>query len=168
MDTETRNYNKSEEVRTNPSLGKDLAYKSGYFFEYLDEKAAEIGEEEIREVLDQFKNKFKQIKQSNVGEKILVALRRIQLFYKMLTAWWTDNFSLPWRTVASLTVALLYFINPVDFIPDFFTGIGLTDDAALISLCWFLLEADLKRYLRAANLDPQKYNLPADTKSTDK
>lgn len=144
-------------------IHREVAHKSGYFFEYLNEKADQIGEDEIKKVLDQFEEKVQDIKRSGVGEQVLVALQRGELFYRMLQDWWADNFSLPWRTVAAVTVALLYLINPFDLVPDFFVGIGLTDDAAMISLCWYLVEMDLRRYLSYAQLDGGPYNLSPET-----
>ena len=39
----------------------------------------------------------------------------------------------PTATKAMLMAALAYFVLPVDFIPDWFVGIGYTDDAAVIA-----------------------------------
>lgn len=39
----------------------------------------------------------------------------------------------PWRTKAILLAALAYFVVPTDVLPDWFAGIGFTDDAAVIA-----------------------------------
>ena len=40
----------------------------------------------------------------------------------------------PSRVKAILFAALAYFVMPFDLIPDFFAGIGYTDDAAVLAL----------------------------------
>jgi uncharacterized membrane protein YkvA (DUF1232 family) len=42
----------------------------------------------------------------------------------------------PWTTVLTATAAIVYFVVPTDFIPDFIAGLGLLDDAAV--LAWTL------------------------------
>jgi uncharacterized membrane protein YkvA (DUF1232 family) len=39
----------------------------------------------------------------------------------------------PWLTVLTATAAIVYFVTPVDFIPDFIAGLGLLDDAAVLT-----------------------------------
>lgn len=38
-----------------------------------------------------------------------------------------------YRFLIILTAAILYFINPIDLIPDFVVGLGLTDDLAILT-----------------------------------
>jgi uncharacterized membrane protein YkvA (DUF1232 family) len=44
--------------------------------------------------------------------------------------------TVPWRTILVATAAIVYFVSPIDFIPDFLAGIGLVDDMAV--LAWTL------------------------------
>ncbi len=39
---------------------------------------------------------------------------------------------LPWKSLVSVVAVLLYFVSPIDFIPDFLPVIGITDDVALV------------------------------------
>ncbi len=43
--------------------------------------------------------------------------------------------------------ALLYFITPIDAIPDFIPGIGLMDDASILLLIYKRLSKDIDAYL---------------------
>ncbi len=53
----------------------------------------------------------------------------------------------PWFTIASMTLALLYVLNPLDIIPDFIPGVGYIDDLAVLSIAMGWVETDLHKYL---------------------
>ena len=38
---------------------------------------------------------------------------------------------IPWKTLIRIIAVLIYFVSPLDFLPDFLPFIGLTDDIAL-------------------------------------
>ncbi len=40
--------------------------------------------------------------------------------------------AVPWKTMALIVGAILYFIDPIDFIPDFIPVTGLTDDLGIL------------------------------------
>ena len=52
--------------------------------------------------------------------------------------------------------ALLYVVSPLDVIPDFLTGIGLLDDAALITYALHLTDKELQRYFTWRKLSTKK------------
>ncbi len=53
---------------------------------------------------------------------------------------------IPYHTVSLLAVAVFYLLAPVDFIPDFIPGIGLSDDALVMELAFEMATAGLERY----------------------
>ncbi|MDX1462027.1 MAG: YkvA family protein [Marinirhabdus sp.] len=55
--------------------------------------------------------------------------------------------NIPWFTIATIAVVLLYALNPMDIIPDFIPGVGYIDDIAVLSLGVGWIESDLHRYL---------------------
>jgi uncharacterized membrane protein YkvA (DUF1232 family) len=56
----------------------------------------------------------------------------------------------PTATKAMLMAALAYFVLPTDLIPDWFVGIGYTDDAAVIALAITLAGRAIRDSHRAA------------------
>lgn len=54
----------------------------------------------------------------------------------------------PGRMIASLAGALIYFISPIDLVPDCIPGLGFLDDAAILAAVFKLSEADLNFYRR--------------------
>jgi|GEM_PF-203432 len=52
----------------------------------------------------------------------------------------------PIATMTVLLAAIVYFVSPIDFIPDVIPGIGLLDDAAVIALALRIAGGDLDKY----------------------
>lgn len=55
---------------------------------------------------------------------------------------------IPIGSMIAITAALLYFVSHIDFIPDALPVIGYFDDAAVLAVCWKLVESDVKEYLQ--------------------
>lgn len=53
---------------------------------------------------------------------------------------------LPIGTIMLIAGALLYFLSPIDFIPDSIPGIGYVDDAAVVLACLKLVQSDVDEY----------------------
>lgn len=56
----------------------------------------------------------------------------------------------PSRTRGILFAALAYFILPVDVVPDFLAGFGLTDDIAILTAAFTAIRGDIKESHRIA------------------
>ena len=52
----------------------------------------------------------------------------------------------PERTILTAAFALLYLLDPIDLIPDFVPGLGLMDDAAVLTLVVKAIQSDLQNY----------------------
>lgn len=69
------------------------------------------------------------------------------LLIRLLRAWKHGAYrGLSVRTLAACAVSLLYVLSPVDVIPDFIPGIGLIDDAAVVTLLLHSLAEDLAAF----------------------
>jgi uncharacterized membrane protein YkvA (DUF1232 family) len=73
---------------------------------------------------------------------------------------------IPYYTVALLAAALYYFVAPVDVIPDFLPGVGMSDDALVIELAVGLGAAGVERYLVWKGLDAAVLPAPAIVRPT--
>ena len=54
----------------------------------------------------------------------------------------------PWRSVVYALGALLYFVSPVDLVPDFIPFFGFTDDVAVVFAVLSAVRKDLTRFER--------------------
>lgn len=53
---------------------------------------------------------------------------------------------LPLGSLIAIVSALLYFLSPVDLIPDLIPVAGYADDAAVLAACLTLVSSDVKEY----------------------
>lgn len=73
---------------------------------------------------------------------------RLQLFFEVIKAWLTGEYKqIPYLSIASIVGALIYFVSPMDFIPDFLFTFGLLDDAAVIAFIAKQVNKDLDEYV---------------------
>lgn len=51
---------------------------------------------------------------------------------RMAKAWALHEYrAVPWKSLVYVVGAIIYFVNPIDVIPDFLVGIGFVDDIAV-------------------------------------
>jgi uncharacterized membrane protein YkvA (DUF1232 family) len=66
---------------------------------------------------------------------------------KMLRAWVRGEYrQVPWRVIVSGMAGLIYFVNPLDLIPDFIAGAGLFDDITVLGMVFAAIKADLEKF----------------------
>lgn len=71
----------------------------------------------------------------------------VALLLRMLRAYVNGTYpDLPWPTVVSIVGALLYFVTPIDLIPDVIAGAGLLDDAAVLAWTVRWIRRDLREF----------------------
>jgi uncharacterized membrane protein YkvA (DUF1232 family) len=54
--------------------------------------------------------------------------------------------NVPTKTILLVVAALLYFLSPLDAIPDFLGAIGFTDDAAVVLFVLSAIENEISHY----------------------
>ena len=55
--------------------------------------------------------------------------------------------AVPWKSLFLIVAAILYFINPIDVIPDLLPLIGLSDDFAVLFIVYKSLGNDIDKFL---------------------
>lgn len=79
---------------------------------------------------------------ARVADDLLVMLR-------LARAWARREYqAVPWRIVLCSVAALIYFVNPVDLIPDVLAGLGFVDDAAVIGAVVHSIQGELNAFRR--------------------
>ena len=66
---------------------------------------------------------------------------------RMARAWSERRYTrMPWRVLFYTLGGLLYFLNPLDLIPDFIAGLGFVDDAAVMAGVVGALQQEIERF----------------------
>ena len=66
---------------------------------------------------------------------------------RLLRAWAKGQYKVvPWKTIVLALVAVIYFVDPFDLIPDFVPLVGYVDDAGVIGFVLRSIGKDLKRF----------------------
>lgn len=103
--------------------------------EYLNDTS------KLEQLLLRIEEKLKAI--PKIGEK----LSEIPVFVMMIRSYIKKEYTeIPIGTLIAIIAALLYFISPVDLIPDVIPGAGYIDDAAVVGACLLLVESDVLEY----------------------
>ena len=53
---------------------------------------------------------------------------------------------IPIGSIVAVISALLYFVSPIDIIPDNIPGVGYIDDAVVVAVCLKMVDSDLQEY----------------------
>lgn len=113
--------------------------------DYVEEKVTKIKDEDVEIVMDNEEAISKKLSNASPLRKY-AELGKIM--FAMLKDVKNGNYpNVPWFTIASIAVALLYVFNPFDLVPDFIPGIGYIDDLAILSISMGWIETDLHKYL---------------------
>lgn len=91
--------------------------------------------------------------------RLIFLLRQIGLFFRVLRDSVQRRYKLPWKLLAAVVVAFLYFINPFDLVPDWIPFLGYVDDAVALALCWKLIKLELLDYCAFFGLDPKRFGI---------
>lgn len=97
-------------------------------------------------LINNAKEKLKNLDDSRHNLKNIV--RYVTVFVRMLKDYASGRYPrLPWKSLLTIIGSILYFINPLDIIPDFIPGIGLIDDLTLLAWVYKNIERDVENYL---------------------
>lgn len=72
---------------------------------------------------------------------------KLQLLLQLVTAWRKGEYrKIPTGSLLTILASILYFVSPIDLIPDFLAGIGILDDAAVLAFVYKQISADLEKF----------------------
>lgn len=86
--------------------------------------------------------------------------RRGILTVKFAFAALTGRARVSFSTLLMALFGAIYFVSPVDVIPDVLPVIGWVDDGIILAWLWRALQEDLSRFAAARGLDLRRYRLP--------
>lgn len=118
------------------------------FFERAKQKASSIAgdKEKISDLLTDSKEKlhnlsFENSKISKLGTNLRTILRMVQAYAN------GSYRELPWKTLLAFLGGIIYFLMPVDLVPDFIPFTGLLDDFTVIMFITGAFQQDIEQFL---------------------
>lgn len=99
--------------------------------------------DKLERFLQRLENKLKTIPLA--GEKLSHIPVMVSLVKSYIKKEYTD---IPIGTIIAVISALVYFLSPIDLVPDSIPILGYFDDAAVVAACWALVESDIGEYIR--------------------
>ncbi len=124
-----------------------------------------LSEKQKKEAKKQFENTIKEINQGDVIEASKDGLIKIKELEskipKLLKDTWEDikmmiymitdyikgdYKKVNWKTIATIAGAIIYFLAPLDLIPDFIPIVGYLDDLTVIKIALNMVKKDFDEY----------------------
>lgn len=121
------------------------------FTDELARKELEKGYEKAEETLnddDKMERLFQRLEKKLknipvIGEK----MADIPIMASLVRCYWKKEYTdVPIGSIIAIISALIYFVSPIDILPDSIPVIGYFDDAAVVATCWKLVESDVVEY----------------------
>ncbi len=97
----------------------------------------------LQGLLDRAKRKARaqQRRLAEVWDALMAAMRLLRAYAR------GDYRDIPWSSLLSIIATVIYFVTPLDLIPDFLLAFGLLDDVALIGWVLTSLKGDIDRFV---------------------
>lgn len=81
------------------------------------------------------------------GKNIGLFREQLSIVTRLLKAYASGEYrQLPWKTLIRVIAVLIYFVSPIDILPDFLPIVGLTDDIALMLWLFSGIKDDIEKF----------------------
>lgn len=121
---------------------KNKEYEKGY---KKYESKANVYFEDKDKAEDLLKNAMK--KANDTKGTLEDVWEKLQLLFEIIRAWIKGEYKeIPKGSIIMIIAAILYFVSPIDIIPDWILGIGLIDDVAVIAFVYKQVSSDLEKF----------------------
>ena len=112
----------------------------------FEKMTADISSADIKKAINKGSQKMGKLAE-NMPSILSSMWGDLTLMFSLIKDYYAGNYTcVPWKVIASVTAALLYFISPIDVIPDFIPVIGYLDDLYVIKLAFDFSQEDLEKY----------------------
>ncbi len=98
-------------------------------------------EDKLEDFVQRLERKLKAV--PYIGERIAWIPTLISLVRSYVKKEYTK---IPFASIISILAALIYFVSPIDLLPDFIPGIGYIDDVAVLMLVMHMVKDDVDEY----------------------
>ena len=113
---------------------------------YVNKKIGKTKKEDLGNAIEKEREIYEKAEKLDPA-KYSGLIGQVRLFLSLIKDYWNKKYTdIPWVSIAAAVFSLLYFLNPIDLIPDFILGWGYLDDASVFSIVVAAISDDLKKY----------------------
>jgi uncharacterized membrane protein YkvA (DUF1232 family) len=124
--------------------------------ERVKREAAKVTEDDARRLVGRQRELDEKFKK--VPDKLKKVVNQVKLLYELVRSYIDGSYrEVPWISIATAVAAVVYFLAPIDLLPDMIPGIGYIDDIVVIRFALMALGSDLRTYCEAKGYDVTKY-----------
>ena len=109
---------------------------------------SEVGPKDIERASTEAGRKIHGMESKGIPSVLVNLWQDLKTLYGMLSDSITGRYRIPVRTLGAVVFTLLYFVNPLDLLPDFIPVVGYIDDALILKICFDFIAKDLEEYKR--------------------
>ena len=113
--------------------------------EQFEQETENMDQDKVREAFNDAYAKIEDMG-GNIPKSLEKLWDNITTMVDLLGDWASGEYRAPWNTIAAVAAALIYFVCPIDLIPDFIPVFGYMDDAAVITYALSLMAEDIEEY----------------------
>jgi uncharacterized membrane protein YkvA (DUF1232 family) len=90
--------------------------------------------------------KLREVNWQNVNAG--TAKEKLFVLGRLIKAYATGEYrEIPWKTMLLIVAAVIYFINPLDLLPDLIPVAGLTDDFGILIWVYTSLQTEIDKFI---------------------
>ncbi|MEO8665082.1 MAG: YkvA family protein [Ignavibacteria bacterium] len=136
---------------------KNNNYNGQEIFEEVEIESSMIDKDDLNEIISEEKKIIKKSSRLDLN-RFDKFIKQIKLVLSLLRDFKNKSYTdIPWRSIALISAAILYFVNPFDVIPDILPVFGFTDDALLFAAVFKSIQDDLEKYSEWKGLNTDEY-----------
>lgn len=90
---------------------------------------------------------YAQSRLRRIGPHLASLRNDLPTLIQLARAWANGSYrTIPWKAIVTIIAGLIYFVSPIDAIPDFIPFIGYIDDAAVIAYVLRSLHQEIEAF----------------------
>jgi uncharacterized membrane protein YkvA (DUF1232 family) len=133
----------------------ELKLSGNKFFQKAKIRAASVVKDnrKLNQVISSTKDKLEEINLEDT--KVYKLGDRLRVITRMIRSYVTGQYKeLPWKTMITFVAGLIYFLMPLDLLPDFIPVTGFIDDFTVIMLISSAFKHDIDDFLLWEQTEP--------------